>query len=374
MKSKLGYFNNQLNKIIPTKKNFTLRGKEIITYSWDVNKKTSHGICGHIFEAFELTISKQNAIFLIPDEYDNVVRIFESLYLKYSDQYINKLLVDNRIYYGKPSTINADKIILCDGQMPTDVLLNCKELELILCGRDFWWLNGKRPQIYNFLGKDITIRYDRRLEYDISLLHDFLSPNYYLDFDEEYIKDINFDLYKTYPVTLRPTNTYLVYTTGNCRDIFEADSVFNCDTLQEISEIVNRDSTVIFLGLNKKKSYDNSDAEEIIRGKLQCDVRIIQEEELPIENLFSLFNTYIYTPTVKNWDCSSRLIPECLKFNKEIIFTPTVYRHMHSNYALKIRYIDYKNKFDNTHSKTVIQLLNKINDKFLKDRKEIGEE
>ena len=47
------------------------------------------------------------------------------------------------------------------------------------------------------------------------------------------------------------------------------------------------------------------------------------------------FNKYIYTPTPKNWDCSSRLIRECVAYGKKVLFTRNSTVLLDTNYGLK---------------------------------------
>lgn len=332
---------NKYNLIEAPTSNFRLRDTTIITYSW--SSYSSHGICGHNFEAFELAFQRSNSIFLIPDTLEIANRIIEALYSKYENRFVNELLDTKRIYFGKPKIVTADKIILCDGQMPTNVLLNCENLEMILCGRHFWWLEigTKKSLLSNFMGKNLTIKFDDRLNYNIESIKRFnfnLDNKYKIEF-EHYIKYIDFNLYKKKKSIKHKNRNYLVYATGNCRDLFEADLIYGSNTIQEIKDlIVDRPETnIFFVGLNREKNSEEKI--ETIKSILKSNVKIVYEDELPVDDLFDLFDTYIYTPTAKNWDCSSRLIPECFYYNKNILFTKTVQENM--NVALRVRYQDY---------------------------------
>lgn len=42
--------------------------------------------------------------------------------------------------------------------------------------------------------------------------------------------------------------------------------------------------------------------------------------EMPVENIFNEFKTYVYTPVSTKFDCSPRFIVECKYFNKEVIY------------------------------------------------------
>lgn len=335
---------NKYNLIEASSINFNVKEYNIITYSW--SGSSSHGICGHNFEAFELTIQRKDSIFLIPDNIEVANRIIEVFYSKYQSNFVDELIDSKRIYFGKPKIVTSNQITLCDGQMPTNVLLNCKTLEMILCGKDLWWLKSKskKSMITNFIGKDIIIKHDKRLGYDIESIEEFNSNNkncFNISF-EHYIKVINFNLYKTINSITSQQRNYLVYTTGNCRDLFEADEVYKSNTILEIKEVIIDipETTIYFVGLNREKNT-NGKFLEAIKLYLNCNVKIIYEDELPADNLFEIFDTYIYTPTAKNWDCSSRLIPECFYFNKGILFTKTVIDNINDNIALKVRYEDY---------------------------------
>jgi hypothetical protein len=44
----------------------------------------------------------------------------------------------------------------------------------------------------------------------------------------------------------------------------------------------------------------------------------VEQTEAPVENLFDKFDTYIYTPINRKFDCSPRLVTECFMHNKKV--------------------------------------------------------
>ena len=95
---------------------------------------------------------------------------------------------------------------------------------------------------------------------------------------------------------------------------------------------------IIFAGVNDK---DLVVIDAIIKRLNQYNIvnkinyKVIKEDQLPIEDFHSEFNKYIYTPTPKNWDCSSRLIRECVTYDKKVLFTRNSLALLDTNYGLK---------------------------------------
>lgn len=330
----------------------------------------SHGICGHNFEAFELTSrllkGKTPVKYLIPDDDQVAENVKDALSTKYSN--FDEIPIIN----GKPSFLIGGLVILCDGALPTKGVIHAKTLVMILCGKDFWWAKN----IKMFTGETLEIWYDERLGYDITGLVNTIHnhhPKLKVVLKGNYIKGINFGLYKHQLQEPNQENhtshTYLVYSTGNCRDIYLADIKYKSDTLKEIKDIVNathidilpQNKKLLILGWNPNYSFEEKmyfnkhKSQKIFHDRrlasiyandtseyFGIDVEVIPECDLPINNVLNEFDTYIYTPTEKNWDCSSRLILECQYFKKEVILTPTSKALLPGNLGLQVRLKDAK--------------------------------
>lgn len=78
-------------------------------------------------------------------------------------------------------------------------------------------------------------------------------------------------------------------------------------------------------------------ARAITRG-INISIEVYLEKELPIENIHSLYDIYMFTPAT-NWT-TSRFIPEALYHSKELIITKQASKSMKWNIPLHIRYQD----------------------------------
>jgi len=81
----------------------------------------------------------------------------------------------------------------------------------------------------------------------------------------------------------------------------------------------------------------------------------------PIENLFEKFDTYIYTPVDRKWDCSPRFIAECKHYGKKVIYHNIDY--WEEDHGLRVRKWDIDNDFDSLHLKdndNIIEILKGI--------------
>ena len=357
--------------------------KVLITYSYSSSenqhiKKMSHKICGHNFEAFELLEKYPNSLLLIPDDLKMATKIIQAFFIKYKKEVVKRLLP--RIVYGRPLFITSETVVICDGQLPTNVIFRSGFVQFILCSKELYWTKNSS----NILGfkpgdtPEIQLAFDGRLGYQVTrYIHEIITnnpQNITVRINENYRKELNFDLYNE-PTPLEQmhlppvAHTYLLYVTGNCRDLNKADTKNQSDTLQEVIDLIKIDKTnlpgytpieimVVGLNMGNCRNVSNGPAHEKNENPDYCEfadgllakfnangldvwLEIYPESMLPIHNFFDKFQTYIYTPTEKNWDCSSRLIPECKQFNKRLLLTETVKKNIEGNPALKYRVMDY---------------------------------
>ena len=70
--------------------------------------------------------------------------------------------------------------------------------------------------------------------------------------------------------------------------------------------------------------------------------------QMPVANIFSKFDTYIYTPTRSDlkFDCSPRFIAECKFYNKDVIYHDIDDDYLEEDTGLKWRRYDVENDFD----------------------------
>lgn len=365
--------NHKSNNPKYSKLHIKAEGSIIVTYSWSA---VSHNICGHNFEAFEFAtilleknLNAGNIWYLIPDEGKPADNVIEALKSKYSEDAYEDLKL--KLITGKPEVLTCGTVILCDGQLPTKGIIHANKLVMILCNQEPKW-----HTIDNFTGNNLELWYDSRLGYKIPEMVELIKkhrPDMDIVLKDTYIKRLRADLYKPYQPkapTVDSPKRFLVYATGNCRDIYLADTKYQSDTLKEIKDILHEYQSVghspqshielLMIGWNpnyslqEKMYFSNNQEQKIFEDRKRAaimasdlseyfdvDVVIVPECDLPIDNILEEFDTYIYTPTEKNWDCSSRLIAECYHFGKGLVLTKTAESLVSSNLGLKYRIQDY---------------------------------
>lgn len=236
--------------------------KIVITSS----SETHHGVSGHLFEMIEYFIFLReykniDACILLSDGTELSV-LLDAAKDKYDfDIDAHK---SNIIYHPKPKCIIANTILVVDGSLRfngADIL--AKNKLLFRCADD------------DIIRDDWTVLQDNDLYDDL--------PN-----SVHYKKKIFFDLYKN--IDEAPKNTAMLYLTSNCRAINPLD----------IDEMVGDYENYVVL-TNTPDKYNNSIG-------------------IPVKNMWSLFDTYIYTDTAKKFDCSPRFIMECLFYNKRVVY------------------------------------------------------
>ncbi len=236
--------------------------KVVITSS----SETYHGVSGHLFEMVEYFIFLRkyrniDACILLSDGTELEV-LLDAAKDKYD--FDIESLKSNIIYHPKPKCIIANTILVVDGSLRFN-------------GADIF---AKKKLLFRCADDDI-VRDDWTVLQDYDLYDDL--PN-----SVHYKKKIFFDLYKD--IEEAPKNTAMLYLTSNCRAINPLD----------IDEMVSDYEDYIVL-TNTPDKYNNSIS-------------------VPVNNMWSLFDTYIYTNTAKQFDCSPRFIMECLFYDKRVIY------------------------------------------------------
>ena len=185
--------------------------KNIVTYSWC---KTTQGICGHLFEAFELfyNLNEQNkpSILLIGDEIQSK-RVLMALYFKYNIEVVNKYF--DLIEYNRPKLITcAGDIIITDGIVP-NAIIRTNSLHLILCAKEPNTSFMNQVQV----ATSTWIYHDQRLEHNLEKFIPFNKKHNikYLNF----IKQFDPDLYKKHKENKAAKERIgFIYSTPNCRN------------------------------------------------------------------------------------------------------------------------------------------------------------
>lgn len=256
----------------------------ILTYSPIIE------ITGHIFECFDyyLFLSqyyKVGILFFNGLNIDKLEIVWNSKYnISFSNikHDIIQLNISNTLQ--RPYTIikfgKNTKVILVDGNIQSleynNIILSTTKLLAFAC--------------------ENTIAYkDIKLNSHIIYLQDYriYGKNKYFN-SIHYIKKIPFKFYKK--STSPNKNIGMMYMTYVCRKIEPC-------IIEEYHKKSGCSKSFLIVPY-KLPEYDT------INNVEQC--------EAPIENLFDKFDTYIYTPINRKFDCSPRLITECFMHNKKV--------------------------------------------------------
>ena len=272
----------------------------IVTYSYDLyNNK--HGICGHTYEAIEYfwILSKQTkSLLLLPEmNKDQLLVVLEDKY-NFNKEEVNYILEHTRFEFY--NLILVKTIIFTDGG-----LIRIQEyLSKLLVNNIIFFACGDRTIFQsNLIFKpNVKILYDERVygnhaSYNnISYIH--------------YPKKILFSRFRS--LNKKLDNRYLIYGTTNCREV---------------------------------KDYEIQDIKLKYPDKELFFIDTLLHKTIP--DFLHKFNSYIYTPTPRKFDCSSRLIPECTFYNKEVIYQiPNLDEYLEIDTGLKYRKFDTENNFE----------------------------
>lgn len=274
-----------------------------------------HGMSGHIFEMIEYFYYLKfyhnvNCNIFIPFKF-KLSDFFKCLTEKYDfTNYEMQEYQKNTFQCDNPKIIDVNIGLFVDGNMFVKKFTGaykCKKAVFLRCNNN------------ETLDKADVILQDMRMYDDI--------PK-----SSHYVKKILFNKFKK--IDSVKTKTALIYATTNCRKV-------SYDTLENIS---------------KKYSFNNY----LVLSNEMIDVpEKFKVELVPIKNLFTRFDTYIYTPlegSCLKTDCSPRFIAECKFYDKKVIYEiPYFYR------GLDIRKYDIENNFKSlflTKDDNLIKFLN----------------
>lgn len=259
------------SKILQLDKNYDLW----LSYSWS---NSNHGVCGHTFEVIEYyTILKEKfkvGILLAEDiswgDFENSIR---SKY-DFSEDEISAFKEDT-VFANRPRLVSGSNIIFTDGGVKStkECVLLFENIIHLACG-------------------DLEIKDNS--EDNVWILQDDRVYESVLNNGINYKKKILFSRFKDIgdsdPIAL-------LYGTKNCRHINQSD-------YEDISRMINSDIIAITNEENKP-DYKIPGIDFVVP---------------PLNNIFERFDTYIYTPVDRKWDCSPRFIAECHYFDKKIIY------------------------------------------------------
>lgn len=273
-----------------------------LSYTWSRN---NHGICGHLYEVLDYYLFlkdklKVGILFGEPLSWKSIEEAIRDKYDLSEDEIVD--IKNNTVLANKPMVVKGSNILFTNGGVTAlkDVVLLFNKVIHFACGD----LNIK-----DNVSEKVFVLQDERIYSKC-----FNSINY--------VKKINFAKYKKNIVT--ENNDNLIYATKSCRDL----------SLDSYLEIEKRFSGN-FLCLTNS---DNRPSGLSSRFYFM---------EMPVRDLFTRFETYIYTPIKRKFDCSPRLIAECLFYGKKVEYFNIDY--LEEDKGLYWRKFDIENNFAKIH-------------------------
>lgn len=266
-------------------------------------------ITGHIFECFDYYLFLRNyyktgILFLGSMNEEKLKKVFNDKYIENFDD-IKKDVVcisQDELNNKKMFTFGKNTVvILCDGNIHQLQLYGIHLMTKKLLG----FLCAEKEESYVdkiSMYKHITYLKDYRI---------YKSNNYFNSYN--YVKKLPFKYYKKSNRVY--DNTGMMYVTFACRKI-------TSETILKYHKMSGCYKTLLVVPY-KLSEYEN------IEG--------IEQFEAPVEDFFNKFDTYIYTPVKRKFDCSPRLVTECFLHGKNVLLNLD-----YEDLGLQTRYNDCK--------------------------------
>lgn len=234
-----------------------------------------YGVCGHLFEMIDYyyaikTFTDLKPCILLSDG-TTLAEFHSSVQFKYQD-----LIVEDVIEHPYPKVILAQNLLIVDGSPRLrDAEIFAENIFMFRCSEtDFKSMSKYTAK--KWLLQDFEI-YDERYD-DINVI--------------DYKKKILFSKYK--PLSNSVSDTAMYYLTTACRAM----------TQQELESNIQKHGFKNYIVLTNDPSQYQMD----------------HVYQVPLDNMWEKFSTYVYTPIPRKMDCSSRFILECLHYGKNVIF------------------------------------------------------
>lgn len=266
-------------------------------------------ITGHIFECFDYYLFLRNyyrvgILFLgsIPEE--KLRKAFNDKYIfEYDDIGKDIVVIEHdELKTRKMFTFGRNTIVLlCDG--------NIHQLQLygihLICKTLLGFLCAEKEESYVWEGshyRNIVYLKDYRI---------YPENRYFRSID--YVKKLPFRYYRKSAREF--DNTGMMYVTYACRKITP-------QIIQEYHEMSGCTRTILVVPYRLPEYDGIPDVEQI---------------EAPVEDFFGKFDTYIYTPVQRKFDCSPRLVTECFLHERKVLINLN-----YVDIGLQTRYNDCK--------------------------------
>jgi hypothetical protein len=248
-------------------------------------------ITGHIFECFDYYLFlreyyKVGILFLGSIKEEKLKNVFNDKYIvNYDDVKCDFVIIPaEKLKYNKMITFGKNTVvILCDGNIHQLQLYGIHLITRKLLG----FLCAEKEESYVdkiSMYKHIIYLKDYRI---------YSNNNFFKSYN--YVKKLPFKWYKKSNKVY--DNTGMMYVTYACRKI-------SPEIIKEYHTMSNCNKTLLVVPF-KLQEYD--------------DIDNVIQMEAPMDDFFNSFDTYIYTPVQRKFDCSPRLVTECFLHNKKVV-------------------------------------------------------
>ena len=302
----------------------------IIMSTWDIDGGYDNRICGHIYEVIEyFWILKDwfDAKFIFPDNIP-----LEKVLDKYTfSREERDKIIKSAIPQPKNGLINTLQgiglVLIVDGNLGNFKGVIRGIPVQFSCGKTGLFPSSRITQHFYLQRQDWYLLHDFRIgdpfnDYDNHIIHT-IDPARVYGYNKKLLLSYLDDVTPAYQ--LLHSETFMMYLTSNCKRL----------SPNKISEILKQYGVQPFHRLLIITDYE-IDKMEITHPNNNIEIKSFFHRLEPID-LFQLeWTHYIYTPVERKWDCSNRLIPECVKHNRYVLFEKLEYEDK----ALRIRMED----------------------------------
>lgn len=249
----------------------------------------THGVSGHLYELIDYyyicSISNLNCAIILADGVTkDTFKVAITDKYDFTDSELENILA-NTIECHQPKIIMTNNICIVDGSWR---VLGCTiyadNAFLLRCSEDdFTYFHNSKSIQRTHLMQDFKLYPERFEHLDIDVV--------------DYVKKILWGKYKV-PKTVK-TDTAMLYLTTNCRAL----------SVDDVQQIIDKKICEKYLLVTNNPALYKDIAND--------SVKVV---EAPVKDIFEQFDTYIYTPTDLQKDCSPRFIVECAVFGKQVVY------------------------------------------------------
>lgn len=304
-----------------------IRNELCISCCWTLSE-WSHGVSGHIFEIidyFHVLKHKTDVHILLCDPTMTIKWFTKIISEKYDfNQEEIEQIINSTTFVDRPKYIKCNKILFVDG-----CLIKMEQHGIKIFAE----------QIYTFMCSKYEKIHSLKTYQNVIPLLDYRvytnSNPEDVKIGIDYTKKLLLSRYKT--MKKDSSSTALVYATKNCRQL----------TSDQLVDITNHYDFNHYLLITDDDNLTTDDS----------NITVLDP---PVENLFDMFGTFIYTPTLMKWDGSPRFPVECKHYGKDVIYHRVDDSYLRHDRGLFFRMQDINTNYDRLHLETNDSILDVI--------------